>query len=51
MVNKKVKKNKLTESEEIMKYLERKGFKLKEFNIEKEIYVFQKNKLMIGIKE
>ena len=41
----------LTESEQIMKYLEKKGFKLSDVNIENNIYFFTKGKIEVGIKE
>lgn len=41
----------LTESEQIIKYLERKGFKLNDIDIENSIYIFAKGKINIGIKE
>lgn len=46
-----MKKTKLTETEEIMKYLERKGFKLADISIDRDdCYFFKKNKILVGIK-
>ena len=46
-------KMKLTEAEQIMRYIEKRGFKLIENKIysKSDDYFFKKGKIMVGIKE